>query len=154
DSIKKAQLFGELREYFDVTPGSDLRLDQFPTLRHVLDFLRGAEGNSAALDGAAPAPAASVPVPEQAKRGSGTKAEIQAGTVSTASLFAAAPAAASISNGSAAAELLPADLAGRPRATVRAKANAPPVELLEQFLVQFVVDHTGYPPELVRLDAD
>ena len=40
DSIKKAQLFGELREYFDVTPSDDLRLDQFPTLRHVLDFLR------------------------------------------------------------------------------------------------------------------
>ena len=31
DSIKKAQLFGELREYFDVTPSDDLRLDQFPT---------------------------------------------------------------------------------------------------------------------------
>ena len=39
DSIKKAQLFGELREYFDVTPSEDLTLDDFPTLRHVLKFL-------------------------------------------------------------------------------------------------------------------
>ena len=31
DSIKKAQLFGELREYFDVTPSADLTLDDFPT---------------------------------------------------------------------------------------------------------------------------
>ena len=42
DSIKKAQLFGELREYFDITPGENLTLDDFPTLRHVLDYLRGA----------------------------------------------------------------------------------------------------------------
>ncbi len=46
DSIKKAQLFGELGEYFDVTPTDDLRLDQFPTLRHVLDFLKGVPGKS------------------------------------------------------------------------------------------------------------
>ena len=43
DSIKKAQLFGELQEYFDVTPSEDLTLDDFPTLRHVVDFLM-AEG--------------------------------------------------------------------------------------------------------------
>ena len=41
DSIKKAQLFGELQEYFDVTPTEDLTLDDFPTLRHVVNFLMG-----------------------------------------------------------------------------------------------------------------
>ncbi len=51
DSIKKAQLFGELGEYFDVTPSDDLRLDQFPTLRHVLDFLKGVPGKADWLDG-------------------------------------------------------------------------------------------------------
>jgi len=44
DSIKKAQLFGELGEYFDVEPSEDLSLDDFPTLRHVLDFLIKAQG--------------------------------------------------------------------------------------------------------------
>jgi len=39
DSIKKAQLFGELGEYFDVQPSEDLSLDDFPTLRDVLDYL-------------------------------------------------------------------------------------------------------------------
>ena len=39
DSIKKAQLFGELAEYFDVQATDNLSLDDFPTLRHVLDFL-------------------------------------------------------------------------------------------------------------------
>ena len=32
DSIKKAQMFGELQEYFDITPTDDLTLDDFPTL--------------------------------------------------------------------------------------------------------------------------
>src|SRR5207237_791604 len=42
DSIKKAQLFGELAEYFDVQPNENLTLDDFPTLRHVLSFLADA----------------------------------------------------------------------------------------------------------------
>jgi len=39
DSIKKAQLFGEIGEYFAIPPRADLALDDFPTLRHVLGFL-------------------------------------------------------------------------------------------------------------------
>ena len=42
DSIKKAQLFGELAEYFDVQPTENMTLDDFPTLRHVMNFLAGA----------------------------------------------------------------------------------------------------------------
>ncbi len=42
DSIKKAQLFGELREHFNLTPAGKLTLEEFPTLRHVLAFLRQA----------------------------------------------------------------------------------------------------------------
>ena len=41
DSIKKAQLFGELSEYFEVQVTEDLSLDDFPTLRHVMAFLVG-----------------------------------------------------------------------------------------------------------------
>jgi hypothetical protein len=47
DSIKKAQLFGELREHFKFQPVGNLALEEFPTLRHVLTFLRQAvEGQS------------------------------------------------------------------------------------------------------------
>jgi acyl carrier protein len=41
DSIKKAQLFGELGEYFEVQVSEDMSLDDFPTLRHVMSFLQG-----------------------------------------------------------------------------------------------------------------
>jgi NAD(P)-dependent dehydrogenase (short-subunit alcohol dehydrogenase family)/acyl carrier protein len=43
DSIKKAQLFGELAEYFDVQPTENMTLDDFPTLRHVMNFLVGGD---------------------------------------------------------------------------------------------------------------
>ena len=44
DSIKKARLLGELRDRFRIKPESmeKLSLDDFPTLRRVLDFLRRA----------------------------------------------------------------------------------------------------------------
>jgi acyl carrier protein len=48
DSIKKAQMFGELQEYFDVTPTDNLTLDDFPTLRHIVNFLAKAPAKGAA----------------------------------------------------------------------------------------------------------
>ena len=47
DSIKKAQLFGELGEHFRIAaPMGNITLDDFPTLRHVLDFIHGASNPS------------------------------------------------------------------------------------------------------------
>jgi NAD(P)-dependent dehydrogenase (short-subunit alcohol dehydrogenase family)/acyl carrier protein len=43
DSIKKAQLFAELAEYFDARPAEGMTLDDFPTLRHALNFLVAGE---------------------------------------------------------------------------------------------------------------
>ncbi|WP_298859934.1 type I polyketide synthase [uncultured Gimesia sp.] len=40
DSIKKAQLLGELREHFPIEPTSDVSLDDFQTLRHIGEFIR------------------------------------------------------------------------------------------------------------------
>jgi len=39
DSIKKAQLFGELGERFEIKVQDNVSLDDFPTLRHVMDYL-------------------------------------------------------------------------------------------------------------------
>ena len=40
DSIKKAQLFGELGERFQIAPPTgNVTLDDFSTLRHVYDFI-------------------------------------------------------------------------------------------------------------------
>jgi len=121
DSIKKAQLFGELQEYFDVTPTDDLTLDDFPTLRHVVNFLLGA------------------PVKEGASR------EPQTAAASERDLPPLTAEAAPT------APVQPAEPAPPRRVPVTATADSAE---LEAFLVNFVVEQTGYPPEVVELDAD
>ncbi len=114
DSIKKAQLFGELGEYFDVQPSADLSLDSFPTLRHVLDFL----------------------------------VKVQDAAPAAASAAASAPVAPVTSNPAPVPPAAPA-----PAPAAQPTTSLDPAEL-EKFLVNFVVEHTGYPPEIVELDAD
>lgn len=119
DSIKKAQLFGELAERFEVNvAGADeLSLDDFSTLRHVKSFLESA-GSGAATE-ASPAPE-STPV---------AAAPVQTPVAPKA----VEPASAEVTS---------------PAASVPQGAD------LEQFLIGFVVEQTGYPEEMVELDAD
>ncbi|MBQ9873168.1 MAG: hypothetical protein IJM30_01785, partial [Thermoguttaceae bacterium] len=92
----KGQLFGELGEYFDVQPDGTKTLDDFQTLRSVLDFLLdNLGGSSAPTQVATPAPQTTAPA-----------------------------------------------------------ANAPSRDELENFLINFVVEQTGYPREVVDLDAN
>jgi acyl transferase domain-containing protein/acyl carrier protein len=133
DSIKKAQLFGELQEYFDISAlangaaaGGSLSLDDFTTLRHVLDFLVQSQ-SGAATAGIEQVFATSDPAP------------------AVAALTQPAPAAATH------------DVAH----TSDAQSQAAPIgdsadraSELEAFLINFVVEQTGYPAEVVDLDAD
>ncbi len=44
DSIKKAQLFGELGQHFEITPDENLTLDDFPSLQEVFDYIAAQVG--------------------------------------------------------------------------------------------------------------
>ena len=113
DSIKKAQLFGELREFFDLEGAFDLEnqtrfsLDEFRTLRQVLSLLEQTDSKGEWLQ------------PPETTNGH------------PAQITKPAPTSAATDN----------------------QASLPTAGL-EQFLVDFVVEHTGYPPEIVELDAD
>jgi acyl transferase domain-containing protein/NADP-dependent 3-hydroxy acid dehydrogenase YdfG len=117
DSIKKAQLFGELQEYFDVGSASagTLSLDDFPTLRHVMNFLSGLGANAPVAPTTAAQPAAPKPAP---------------------------------------APVPPASANGQAAAPVRAATETRSAAELESFLINFVVEQTGYPAEVVDLDSD
>jgi acyl carrier protein len=114
DSIRKAQLFGEIGQRYGLSADASVSLDDFRTLRHLLDYMLprvgGAAGGSAAADALAVPAAASAPVV--------SPSIVSAPTVAVA---AAMPAAASE---------------------------------LETFVIGFVVEQTGYPREIVELDAD
>ncbi|MEQ8837294.1 MAG: SDR family NAD(P)-dependent oxidoreductase [Lacipirellulaceae bacterium] len=131
DSIKKAQLFGELREMFDLEQAIDpevaaqFSLDQFRTLRDVLELLEQSGGKTewltdtkATSEDTSPATAIPAPQPSAA-----LEPQVD-------------PVAESYSQEVVAPNTL-AELGG-----------------LETFLVDFVVEQTGYPPEIVELDAD
>jgi acyl transferase domain-containing protein/acyl carrier protein len=139
DSIKKAQLFGEIGEYFAIPPRADLALDDFPSLRHVLAFLVEATGGPAATA------ATEMPVPAS------TAAPAVPAAGGQAPAAAVWPAAAVGSrNGHAGHAASPVATA---TATVAPRTGRSPEELAA-FLVNFVVEQTGYPPEIVELDAD
>ncbi|MBA2117371.1 type I polyketide synthase [Bremerella alba] len=121
DSIKKAQLFGELQEYFEIsTSATELSLDDFPTLRHVVDFLSANSEATGTAAAATQAPVAAPPLP------------------------APQPIVPPIA--------VPAPVAATPEPAAPVSSTSPAE--LEAFLVNFVVEQTGYPPEVVDLDAD
>ena len=119
DSIKKAQLFGEIGHRFQLAADPNLSLDDFPTLRKVLDYLTQQLGQSGAE---APSADRSDEVPAFGPEKSVDDA----------------------------AHGRPPELAGAARASGREFDAAQ----LQAFLIGFVVEHTGYPPEIVELDAD
>ncbi len=116
DSIKKAQLFGELREYFDLQVDEQLSLDDFPTLEHVRDFISGSDEADLSSD----------------VTSASTRSDLPTTLASPAQLNGHAHEIESLPPGNS---LLSEDE-------------------LANFLVNFVVEQTGYPPEMVELDAD
>ena len=123
DSIKKAQLMGELNEkyhFVDVSApaDNDMSLDDFPTLASIRDYLLSKAGESQlAMSNeqlANDANAAPVPTPEP--------------------------------------EPAPAP---EPMSSSKASVQSPNFkEELAAFLINFVVEQTGYPEEMVEMDVD
>ncbi len=118
DSIKKAQMFGEIGWHFKVAPPSgNVTLDDFPTLRHVLGFLVESLGQG--------------------------KAHVPATFAQTN------PVA-----GSSLAEELEAPQLETLESLVESNTAVGQAEEIQSFLTNFVVEQTGYPEDLVELDAD
>jgi len=112
DSIRKAQLFGEIGQRYGLSADVSVSLDDFRTLRHLLDYMLPRVGGGA--------PWASAPLPALAK-----PAVLARGGVAVALPALAEPSTQRGARGE-----------------------------LEQILVDFVVEQTGYPTEIVELDAD
>lgn len=108
DSIKKAQLFGELREFFDIESHTGLKLDDFRTLRDIAQLLQLTPGKGDWLAS-----------PDWDDCG------LQTGE----------------------------DTASKPWVASEAGQDESREEL-RKFLVDFVVEQTGYPAEIVQLDSD
>ncbi|MBM4059101.1 MAG: hypothetical protein FJ275_12850, partial [Planctomycetes bacterium] len=122
DSIRKAQLFGEVGQRYGLDAEDGVSLDDFPTLRHLIDYLVPRLGG--------PPAAASAPGGHgRADRNGGDQAGIDVPRASVA--------------------VEPAPTVPSPLVTAAGLAAE-----VESFLIEFVVEQTGYPAEIVELDAD
>ncbi len=150
DSIKKAQMFGELAEQLNIQIRitEEMSLDDFPTLRHVLQALE-----SAATDSAAAEQVAVPQIPLSARSFSADlkreepRQNVPSGATPVATVTGAAMAAPIRASVSAATGQDVSD-------STKPSASSLTREELEAFLVNFVVEQTGYPQEMVELDAD
>ncbi len=132
DTVKQAEVFAAVRGRFGVERDDSLSLREFPTLTHVIGWIRDKIAAKAlAAPSAAAAPAASAETAQ------------------------AAPAATPV-----AAPAAPAPATGRcqrrPRtAAPAAVAEAVPTEAeVTDAVVSIVSEMTGYPPDLLDLDLD
>lgn len=132
DSIKRAQLFGELREYFEFEqPGrGSFSLDQFRTLRQVIVFLQTVPGKGQWL------------------------LKPEASEVAPVSATSSRPASSELTNAVETVSNSEAKLNGHAAPLLAPVSTSVAREGLEEFLISFVVEQTGYPPEIVELDAD
>ena len=150
DSIKKAQMFGELAEQLNIQIRitEEMSLDDFPTLRHVLQALE-----SAATDSDAAEQVAATEIPLSAGSFSADlkpekpRQKVPSGATPVATVTGPAMAAPIRSSVSAATGQDVSD-------STKPSASSLTPEELEAFLVNFVVEQTGYPQEMVELDAD
>jgi acyl carrier protein len=117
DSIRKAMILGELREFFDIESELDRNVFQdLRTLRDVLELLRRSTGKGEWL--------------QPAKKNAADQVEISQKTVSSDE------------------DSEPEDLP-----VVQHQASISHPELAD-FLIDFVVERTGYPRDIIELDAD
>ena len=145
DSIRKAQLLGEVAENYQMTHlanhVTDMSLDDFPTLNAILDFFVVSQADGG-IASATPAAAPAVATPASAG----------------VTPIAPAPVTSAVSPAAARASIFQPVPSQTVAVTPPSPATFPAVgvthEELMRFAVNFVVEQTGYPEELVEPDAD
>jgi acyl transferase domain-containing protein/NAD(P)-dependent dehydrogenase (short-subunit alcohol dehydrogenase family) len=126
DSIKQAQLFGELKELFEVEP-EKLKAGKVRTIRQIVELLATSGGKSEWLD---------------------------LGDASR-HLSHAEPAGIAASNDSGERRAPPIEgHASNTKEALPYRQSAQQRTHIAEFMIDFVIEHTGYPREIVDLDAD
>lgn len=142
DSIKKAQLFGELREFFDLESLTNFSLDNFRTLRDIAVMLQTVPGKGQWLESSELLQQAVPAVADRPAIAAQERGEL------------AATLAAVGNNASRELEKVGGKTVDPIAGTRAESGSGVSAEFLQQFLVDFVVEQTGYPAEIVDLDAD
>ncbi|MFG0296708.1 MAG: beta-ketoacyl synthase N-terminal-like domain-containing protein [Maioricimonas sp. JB045] len=157
DSIKKAQLIGELAENFPLghlaASVSTRSLDDFRTLNQILDFvLSPGDGDGDGDGDAAAAPATPVAAPAVPTATAPTPAAESPVTEPTS--VPATPPAPSVPQTPEPVAAVPAPAAPATAPSAGEASSGLDREEVARFMVEYVIDETGYPAEMVEMDAD
>ncbi len=154
DSIKKAQLFGELREFFDLESLTSFSLDSFKSLRDIVSLLVTLPGKgdwlsrSVSEQSTNDAPASNTPA-SHAPLGEPSVSESSSAPIAEVRPLSALPEAPAPAEHIASAVVPESN-----PAPAASQGSTMSPERMQQFLIDFVVEQTGYPPEIVDLDSD
>ena len=146
DSIKQAQLFGELREMFDFDI-KKLASGHVRSLRQLIAFLEGTGGKGEWLresSQATPPPSAPLQsLPSATSNAPVASVDLHAQPLERVNLASIATVSPQ-----------PTPAIAANLATPSQTADGIDFDRLARFMIDFVVEHTGYPTEVVELDAD
>ena len=132
DTVKQAETFAAVREAYDIQRQDNLRLRDFPTMRHVVGFVLSNRPEFA------PSPA----VPASASQARPTAAPASASQGHAPTALAAALPAAAVSPPGASGPSVPAAIPASGSDAGAAK------------VLQIVAEKTGYPPDMLDMDLD
>ena len=144
DSIRKAQLFGEIGQKYGLTADDSVSLDEFSTLRHLLGYMLPRVGGNSAASVAAPVQPSAVQTKGYVANGHATNGHATNGHATNGHATNGHATNGHAANGHA----------QRVAAAAPAARDSGLAVELETFLIDFVVEQTGYPREIVELDAD
>jgi len=129
DTVKQAELFAAMREHYKIPQRDGIKLKDYPTIRHCINFVM-TEGGGASAPVAAAAPAAVAPAPVTAP---------------------AAPVAVPV----APAPVVAAPVAPTPAPAAATPAAAPAMDSeVQETIVNMIAEKTGYPKDMLELDLD
>jgi len=152
DSIKKAQLIGELAERFDLSHLADriasLSLDDFPTLESILQFVVRTPASDASEQVEGDAPAAGA---ESSTAPPVSSLERRAPTPQKGAPEQPVPLTSEDTG-------TPATVAGQTAVLPPSRGGSISPTLDESqvraSMLDFIIEQTGYPPEMIEFDAD
>lgn len=145
DSIKQAQLFGELREMFEFEP-RQLMAENVRTLRQLINFLSKTGGKREWIETTSN-PASLVPSATQQAATIPQTAQVETPILTSTNALDHSDSKV------LATQNKPSQTVAKetPNSSSRIQASR---DELASFMIDFVVEHTGYPNELVDLDSE
>jgi malonyl CoA-acyl carrier protein transacylase len=158
DTVKQAETFAAVREAFDIPRRDDLKLRDYPTLKHVIQFVKDSRPDLAAATATADGrpPTAAAPAVSGPPSAVSTPAVSgQPSAVSTPAVSSPPSAVSTPAVSSPPSAVSTPVVSGQPSAVSTHAVSSPPsADSITEQVLSIVEAKTGYPRDMLDLDQD